>query len=90
MNEDIGTYWPFLWYFVFVFIVLVLFRFLYLFSLPPLAVVSDRLRDDLPRTAFHIVACLLKNAERRVISIVYERKKGTHPNSKLTHTQLFS
>ena len=58
MNEDIGAYRP----------------FLSESSPTTLAVVSDRLRDDLPKTAFQTTACLLRNAEHPVISI-YERKR---------------
>ena len=52
-----------------------------------LAVFSDRLRDDLPKTAFSKcwTSSGLENAERRVISI-----QGYIPTPHLTHTQLFS
>ena len=58
MNEDIGAYRPFLWCFVFVFIVLVFFWVGSFILFPAtLDVVSDRLRDDLPKTAFQNSAC---------------------------------
>ena len=80
MNEDVGAYRPFLSESV---------PLSFSKSSPTtLAVVSDRLRDDLPKTAFQTAACLLKNAERRVISI--NERKGRIRTPNLTHTQLFS
>ena len=46
-----------------------------------LAVVSDRLREDLPKKAFQTATCLPRNVERRSRH-QHIRKKGTYPNSK--------